>query len=553
MRKKINLILLLFALYSGSNAQSKMKTDLILINGKVCTVDQKFNYAEAFAVKNGYFAAIGTTEQILKHYESDSIIDAKGKDVYPGFIDAHCHFFGYALSLQELDLTGIRSFREIINLLIKQKERHPGEWIVGRGWDQNLWEKKEFPDRMELDILFPDRPVVLMRIDGHAVLANGEALKRAGIHEQNEYNPAEVEQKNGRMTGILSENAADRMKSSIPMPSRREQRTLLRWAQANCFAAGLTGVTDAGLDFPVVNLLDSLQQQGLLKMRLYVMLTPSEENIQNFINVGQFISPLLTIRSIKLYADGSLGSRTALLKAPYEDDPSKSGIQVTSTARIREICALAATNGYQVNTHAIGDSAVSVVLGIYAEFLKGKNDLRWRIEHAQVVDPQDISMFGKYSIVPSVQATHATSDMYWAPDRLGKRRIKWAYAFKNLLDQNGWLPNGTDFPIEKISPLLTFYAAVARQDTHGFPEKGFQPENALTREEALKSITIWSAKADFQEHIRGSIDIGKMADFVILDHDIMTCPAKELPSVKVIMTVVGGEKVFENEELRMKN
>jgi len=551
MRKKISLALFLVALYSGSNAQMKMKADLILINGKVCTVDQKFNTAEAFAVKNGLFAAIGTTEQILKHYDSDSIVDAKGNNVYPGFIDAHSHFFGYALSLQELDLTGIRSFREITDLLIKQKEPYPGEWIVGRGWDQNLWEKKEFPDRMELDILFPDRPVVLIRIDGHAVLANGEALKRAGIHEQNEYKAGEVELKNGRMTGILSENATDRMRSSIPMPSRKEQTTLLKWAQANCFAAGLTGVADAGLDFPVVNFLDSLQQQGLLKMRLYVMLSPNEENIQNFINEGQFISPRLTIRSIKLYADGSLGSRTALLKAPYEDDPLKSGIQVTPPARIREICALAAKNGYQVNTHAIGDSAVAVVLGIYAEFLKGKNDLRWRIEHAQVVDPQDISMFGQYSIVPSIQATHATSDMYWAPDRLGKRRIKWAYAYKNLLDQNGWLPNGTDFPIEKISPLLTFYAAVARQDTKGFPENGFQPENALSREEALQSITIWAAKAGFQEHVRGSIDIGKMADFVILDHDLLTCPAKEIPSVNVIMTVVGGEKVYD--ELKMKN
>jgi len=548
MRKKTSLILFLFALYSGSNAQMKMKADLILINGKVCTVDQKFNYAEAFAVKNGIFTAIGTTQQILKHYDSDSILDAKGNSVYPGFIDAHSHFFGYALSLQELDLTGIRSFQEIVNLLIKQKKSYPGEWIVGRGWDQNIWEKKEFPDRTELDILFPDRPVVLIRIDGHAVLANGEALKRAGIHEQNEYKPGEVEVKKDRMTGILSENAADRMRSIIPLPSRRDQVTLLKWAQVNCFAAGLTGVADAGLDFPVINLLDSLQQQDLLKMRLYVMLNPNEENIQNFINEGQIISPRLTIRSIKIYADGSLGSRTALLKAPYSDDPLKSGIQVTSPARIRELCALAAQNGYQVNTHAIGDSAIAVVLGIYAEFLKGKNDLRWRIEHAQVVDPQDISMFGRYSIIPSIQATHATSDMPWAPDRLGKHRIRWAYAYKNLLDQNGWLPNGTDFPVEKISPLLTFYAAVTRQDIRGFPEKGFQPENALSREEAMRSITIWAAKAGFEEYVRGSIDKGKMADFVILDHDIMTCPVTEIPAVNVVMTFVGGEKVYNNEK-----
>jgi len=546
--KKYCLFFFLFALYSGSNAQMKMKADLILINGKICTVDQKFNYAEAFAVRNGIFVAIGPTEKILKHYESDSIVDAKGNNVYPGFIDAHSHFFGYALSLHELDLSGIKSFQEITGLLLSQKNKSGSEWIIGRGWDHNLWEKKEFPDRSELDILFPDNPVVLIRIDGHVVLANGEALKRAGIQAKNDFKSGEVEIKNGRMTGILSENAADRMRNCIPLPSRKEEVALLKRAQENCFAAGLTGVADAGLDFPIVSLLDSMQQEGLLKMRLYVMLNPTEENIQNYINEGQVNSPRLTIRSIKLYADGSLGSRTALLRAPYSDDPSKSGILVTSPARITEICELAARSGYQVNTHAIGDSAVSIVLGIYAGFLRGKNDLRWRIEHAQVVNPRDIQMFGANSVIPSIQATHATSDMYWAPARLGPHRIKWAYAYKNLLDQNGWLPNGTDFPIEHISPLLTFYAAVARQDTKGFPELEFQPENALSREEALMSITIWAARAGFQEVVRGSIDIGKMADFVILDHDIMTCPLKEIPSTKVLMTVLGGEKVFDQRQ-----
>lgn len=521
-----------------------MKADLILINGKVCTVDLKFNYAEAFAVNKGIFEAIGTTDQILKHYTSDSIIDAKGNFVYPGFIDAHSHFFGYALSLLELDLSGFRSFRQVIDLLMTNKDRYPGEWIVGRGWDQNLWANKEFPDRTELDILFPDRPVVLIRIDGHAILANGEALKRANIHERNQYLPGEVEIKNGRMTGILSENAADHVKNLIPLPSRHEQITLVKWAQANCFAAGLTGVADAGLDYPVVNFLDSLQQEGLLKMRLYVMLNPTEENLRNFVNEGQYITPFLTVRSIKLYADGSLGSRTALLKEPYADDPSKSGIQVTTREKIQEICAIAADKGYQVNTHAIGDSAVAEVLGIYSMFLKGKNDLRWRIEHAQVVDPKDIAMIGKYSIIPSIQVTHATSDMGWAADRLGARRIKWGYAYKNLLDQNGWLANGTDFPIEHISPVLTFYAAVARQDIKGFPEKGFQPENALSRTDALKSITIWAAKAGFQENSRGSIEKGKFADFVVLDKDLLNCPVKEIPAIKVVMTYVGGERFF---------
>ncbi|MCX6244220.1 MAG: amidohydrolase [Bacteroidetes bacterium] len=521
----------------------KTKADLILTNGKVFTVDPKSRIAEAFAIKGGVFYAIGTTEQILRRFESDSVIDAGGKFIFPGFIDAHCHFFGYAMGINEMDLTGIRSFEEITDLISKKKDESSGEWIIGRGWDQNLWTKKEFPDRMQLDILFPDRPVVLIRVDGHALLANGEALKRAGINNPDGYKPGEVEVKNGRLTGILSEDAADRMRNSIPMPSRKNQSILLEKAQANCFAAGLTGVADAGIDFSDVNFIDSLQQQRILKIRIYAMLNPTEVNIKNFVQEGQYITPYLTVRSIKLYADGSLGSRTALLRSPYTDDPSKSGIQVTTSGRLRELCEIAFEHGYQVNTHAIGDSAVGLVLGIYSAVLKGKNDLRWRIEHAQVVDPREISLFGDYSVIPSIQATHATSDMYWAADRLGKRRIKWAYAYKNLLDQNGWLANGTDFPVEMISPLLTFYAAVARQDLKGFPPNGFQPENAISRDEALKSITIWAAKAGFNENSRGSIEQGKMADFVVLDRDIMNCPVKEIPETKVITTVVGGEKV----------
>ena len=522
----------------------KPKADLILINGKIYTADAKFSTAEALVVKNGSIVAIGSSEQILKHYESDNIVDAKDKFIYPGFIDAHSHFFGYALSLQEIDLKGIKSFSTILDTLEKQKNSPEGDWIVGRGWDQNLWEQKAFPDRVQLDILFPDRPVVLIRVDGHVVLSNGEAMKRAGIGEVNEYRPGEVEKKDGRLTGILSENAADRIKNAIPLPSLQEKIRLLKKAETNCFAEGLTGVTDAGVDYPVVTFYDSLQQQRLLKIRIYAMLNPTEDYIQDVMDQGQIVTPLLTVRSIKLYADGSLGSRTALLKEPYSDDPSVRGILVTPADKIRNLCSLALENGYQVNTHAIGDSAVGMVLRIYAELLKGKNDLRWRVEHAQVVDPEDLNMFGNYSIIPSVQATHATSDMYWAGDRLGKRRIKWAYAYKNLLDQNGWIANGTDFPVEKINPLLTFYAAVARQDIHGSPQGGFQVENALSREEALRSITIWAARAGFQENIRGSIDIGKMADFVVLDHDIMTCPVKEIPSVNVVMTIVGGERVY---------
>jgi predicted amidohydrolase YtcJ len=279
-------------------------------------------------------------------------------------------------------------------------------------------------------------------------------------------------------------------------------------------------------------------------MRIYAMLLPSTENIRHFISKGKYKTPCLDVRSIKIYADGSLGSRTALLKKPYSDQPDRTGILVTPVDSIRKVCSLAYKNGYQANTHAIGDSAVKIVIGIYREFLKGKNDLRWRIEHSQVVDPEDLSLFGKYSIIPSVQATHATSDMRWAGSRLGSVRVKGAYAYKKLLDQNGWLPNGTDFPVEKISPLLTFYAAVSRQDITGFPESGFQTENALTREEALRSITVWAAKSCFEESERGSLEPGKEATFVILDKDIMTLPISQVPGIKVLSTYIAGDKVF---------
>lgn len=545
MKQFLIVVGILFFFQLESSGQMRVKTDLILVNAKIYTVDKNFRSAEAFAVKDGKFIEIGTKNAILGKFISDKIIDAGGKPVYPGFIDAHCHFYGYALSLQQVDLTGSGSFEEVLAIMQKKSPDIPGEWLVGRGWDHNKWPVKVFPDRSKLDSIFPHRPVVLVRIDGHVVLANGEALKRAGLEYTTSFNPGEVEIKNGKLSGILSENAADKMRSTIPVPDKSILSELLRKAQQNCFAVGLTGVSDAGLEYGQVKFIDSLQKSGMLKMHVYGMLAPSKENIENFILKGKYKTPDLTIRSVKLYSDGSLGSRTALLKQPYSDDPDKIGILVNPVDSIRKICQLAFINDYQVNTHAIGDSAVKVVLDIYCEFLNVNNDLRWRIEHAQVVDPADISLFRKYSIIPSIQSTHATSDMYWAGERLGKQRIKWAYAYRALLEQNGWLANGTDFPIENINPLLTFYAAVSRMDITGFPESGFQRENALSREEALRSITIWAAKANFDEVEMGSIEVGKKADFVILDKDIMTLPEPEIPTVKVNKLFIAGVKMYE--------
>ncbi len=544
MKKPFFILIYLCFCIATMNAQQKIKADLILINGTIYTVDPSFSTLEAFAVKDGKFLSTGTTREILERYESSTVLDAHGAPVYPGFIDAHSHFYGYALSLLWVDLRGTGSMHEILSILKAKAATHPSEWLTGRGWDQNLWTSKTFPDRQALDSLFPDRPVVLIRIDGHTLLANGEALKRAHIRDASGFQPGEVEVINGRLTGILSENAGDTMKKAIPPESISVLASLMKQAENNCFRAGLTGVADAGEELWVIRMYDSLQKQGALRMKIYAMLTPSDENLNYFVRNGVYHTNALNVRSIKLYADGSLGSRTALLKAPYSDAPQTSGVAVSNPEKIRNLCALASRHGYQVNIHAIGDSAVKIALGIYSEFLKGKNDLRWRIEHAQVVDPVDLPMFGRYSVIPSIQSTHATSDMYWAGDRLGPERVHWAYAYKSLLAQNGWIANGTDFPIEDISPIMTFYAAVARKDLKGFPPGGFQPENAISRTDALRSITVWAAKADFDDNTRGSIEPGKSADFVILDKDLLKIPEEQIPSARVLETYLNGVKVY---------
>ncbi|MEI7664250.1 MAG: amidohydrolase [Bacteroidota bacterium] len=524
--------------------QKKEKTDLIVTNGVIYTADRVNSCAEAMAVRDGKILAVGTTKNIVESYRATITIDLKGKSIYPGFIDAHCHFVGYALGLQYADLNGAASFAEVMERLKKAAAPKPGKWLVGRGWDQNLWKNREFPDNSLLNELYPATPVMLIRIDGHVVLANQAALQLAGIGTKHQFGDGQVEMKNGRMTGILSETAADLMRETVPRPKDGELLSLLKRAEGDCFAAGLTCVSDAGLDYDQVMTIDAMQRSGDLKMHVYAMLTPNARNINEFLMKGPYRSGKLDVRSIKLYADGSLGSRTARLKAPYSDAPATSGIVVTSLDSINRLCKLAFGHGYQVNTHCIGDEASRMVLEIYGRWLKGKNDLRWRIEHAQVVDPADVHLFGDYSVIPSVQATHATSDMYWAERRLGAVRLRGAYAYKTLMNQNGWIANGTDFPIEHISPLLTFYAAVSRQDAKGYPGGGFRPEDALSREEALRSVTIWAARADFLENVKGSLEVGKDADFVILDQDIMKVPAGQIPAVKVITTYIGGKSVI---------
>jgi len=543
MMQKISLSLIMAILFfSGCN--SKTDVDLIVTNAMVYTMDTSFSLAEAFAVKDGKIVATGTTREILSNYKTDTVIDLTGKIVYPGFIDAHCHFYGYGAGLQEADLSETKSFDDVLDKVKAHSLTTKSDWILGRGWDQNDWLVKEFPDKAKLDELFPDIPVLLVRIDGHAALANQKALDLAGITTDSKIAGGSVVLKNGKLTGLLVDNAIEKIKNVIPEPSHSEIADALLLAQKNCFSVGLTSVHDAGLEKNVIETIKSLNSDGQLRMRIYAMLTPSQENFETYLRKGIFKTDYLNIRSLKLYADGALGSRGAKMTFPYSDDPTNSGLWLTSPEKITELAIMADSFGYQVNTHCIGDGANHEVLKIYSGILKTKNDKRWRIEHAQIVSLKDISMFGEYSIVPSIQATHATSDMYWAEERIGMQRMDGAYAYKSLMNQNGWLPNGSDFPVENINPIYGFFAACIRKDQQLSPKEGFHIDEALTREEALRGMTIWAAKAAFEEKEKGSLETGKFADFVVCGSDLMTEPEENLSAVRVEQTWSGGKLVY---------
>ena len=536
MRK--TLFLLIFTLIMSS-CFHKTPVDLIVHNAHVYTVDSVFSKAEAFAVKDNKFVAVGSETDIMDHYTATEVIDAQGRAVYPGFMDGHSHFSGYGENLVRwADLKGCQSYDEVIERLHRHDSLHPAEWLLGRGWDQNLWTPAEFPDNQRLAEEFPGRKVLLTRVDGHAVLVSKEVLELAGIDKNYRQEGGMTLVKDGRCTGILLDNTADLAKALIPPMTRDEKVHALLQAQENCLAAGLTSVTDAGLDIETITLIDSLQEAGLLKIHVNAMINPDDETMDHFMRQGIIDKDQLTVRSVKIYADGALGSRGANLMEPYSDDPETSGLILESDEFYRHVCQKAYDAGYQVCCHAIGDGGVHHILDIYAEFLKGENDLRWRIEHSQVVDENDFVKYHDYSIIPSIQTTHCTSDMDWAGERLGPERIQNAYAYQKLLQQNGWVINGTDFPIEDISPIYTFYAAVARKHLDGTPLEGFQMENALSREQALRSITTWVAKGCFIEDRKGSIEVGKDADFVMLDRDIMTVEASEIPETKPVRTFI---------------
>lgn len=536
----------------------KQNADLIIHHAHIYTVDSASNIAEAIAIKDGKILEVNTSQEILQKYKANKTEDAKGHFIFPGFIDAHCHFVGYALGLNQVNLVGTKSYAEVLarTASFSKKNETPldgrpaglfdqsqGGWLIGRGWDQNDWDKKQYPTKEKLDSLFPTSPVLLTRIDGHAALANSVALNKAGITVKTKTSGGEILVSKNQLTGILIDNAVDLVRKYIPENNKASIIAALLTAQQNCLAQGLTTLDDAGLMKADIDLLDELQKSGRLKLRIYAMLSDSAPNYAHYLEKGPYKTDRLNVRAFKFYADGALGSRGACLHEEYTDKKKWKGFLLSDIAHFKKHAHLLAKKGFQMNTHCIGDSAMSVLLGIYENYCNKKTKLRWRIEHAQVLVKKDFEKF-KGGIIPSVQPTHATSDMYWVKERLGHERTQYAYAYKALLKEAETIALGTDFPVEDISPFKTFYAATARQDSKGFPKNGFQKENALTREEALKGMTIWAAYANFEEQEKGSLEKGKMADFVVLDKNIMTCELSEILKTTVQATYINGEKVF---------
>jgi predicted amidohydrolase YtcJ len=539
--KKFSFLFSLVLLIS-CNQKNKIAVDTIITNATIYTVNKDFGKASAMAIQSGKIVAVGSNDEIAKAYDSENTIDAKGKFMYPGLYDAHCHFYSYGLSLQEVDLRGTKSMAEVIDRIKKfQKEKNP-DFIVGNGWDQNDWNIKKFPIKADLDKDFPNIPVVLNRIDGHAIIVNSKALKLAGITKNSKAVGGQIEIENGEPTGILIDNPMELVFKIIPKPNRKKQITALLDAEKVMFQYGLTTVNDAGLDPDIINLLDSLQKAKALKINVYAMITANQKNIDLYLKKGIYKTDNLNVCSFKMYGDGALGSRGACLHKPYSDSPKQFGALLSPISDLKFIAEQIANSPFQLNTHAIGDSANTVILKIYKEVLTGKKDRRWKIEHAQVIQEADFDYF-KTGIIPSVQPTHATSDMYWAGERIGKQRLKNAYAYKKLLQKARIIALGTDFPIEEVNPMLTFHAAVARKDSKNYPATGFQMENALTREETLRGMTIWAAYSNFEEKEKGSLEVGKWADFVMFDQDLMKVDDKQMFKLVPSQVFLKGVKV----------
>ena len=527
--------------------------DLIVTNARIYTADDARPRVEALAVRGGRIAFIGSAReaQALRG-PATRVLDAGGETVIPGMVDAHAHFAGLAETLRSVDLTGTRSQAEAVaRVVARAASLPPGTWIQGRGWDQNAWGDTRFPTHDPLSAAVPGHPVYLTRVDGHAAWVNAAAMQRAGLTRaaRDPDGGRILRDAAGAPTGVLIDRAQGLVTRVIPEPTRAETRQGLTDAMAVMHRWGLTGMHDAGASRALIELYDEMAAAGALPLRLYVMIGDDSAALAHYFAKGPVAGAHdghLWVRAVKLYADGAMGSRGAALLEPYSDDPNNMGLLLSAPAHIRDVAARGLAAGFQVNTHAIGDRGNRVVLDAYEQALAARPTAnhRFRVEHAQVLHSDDLPRFAQLGVIPSMQASHQTSDMYWVGKRLGPTRTLGAYAWRSLLESGVVIPNGSDFPVEAVNPLLSFHAAIARQDARDWPAGGWLPEQRMTREEALKSMTLWPAYAGFQEGELGSLSVGKRADFVVLSQDIMRVPAELVLATRVRSTWIGGREVY---------
>lgn len=540
----------------------KENADLLLINGNILTMDSAQTKSEALAIRNGRILSVGTSDQIRKQYIGTQTINLEGATVLPGLTDGHIHMRTLGRFLQRLNLKHTKSYQDLLDSVRGRLQRTPSNrWIIGRGWDQNRWPDRRFPDHRPLSALSPDHFVVLTRVDGHAVLVNEKVIRLARIDASTPDPPGGqiIRYPDGTPTGLLIDNAKDLIAPFIPKPTREEDRESLELAFAHCLENGITSVQDAGVTSEILEIYHDLGQKNRLPVRIYAMLDYEDQPLlEKYFLSGpakELYNDFLTIRSIKMYADGALGSRGAALLQPYSDSPSSFGLIVTPPEELRTAFEKALEKGFQICTHAIGDSANRLVLNLYHQVLKNKNispqTARWRIEHAQIVHPDDFGFFRRVGIIASMQPRHCTSDMHWAEQRLGKHRLSGAYAWRTMLQNHIPLCFGSDAPVESASPLEGLHAAVTRQDPDGWPENGWLPEQCLTMMEALQAYTLNAAYAAFEENRKGSIEKGKYADLVVLSDDITRIQPKDIFSAKIRMTIVNGKVAYKRPEKKL--
>lgn len=545
---------LLVLVPAAARAQQQPPADLIVTNARIYTVDERRPFGEAMAIAGGRVRFVGSARgaAALKGPRT-RVIDLDGRTIIPGMVDAHAHLLGLGMALRTVDLTGTTSYDEVIaRVTARAREVPAGTWILGRGWDQNDWGDTRFPSHEALSRAVPQHPVYLTRVDGHAALVNARAMAAANL-AATATDPAggRIERMaNGAPSGVLVDRAMGLVNRAIPPAPRDEVRAAILGAVKEANRWGLTGIHDAGVGRATIDVYEELAKEGRYDLRNYVMIASDDANLDHYLKRGPqsaLYDGRVWIRAIKISADGALGSRGAALLEPYSDSPEHAGLITTPRERIEQVAVRALRSGFQLNVHAIGDRANRTVLDAFEAALGTvpAADHRFRVEHAQILHYADIPRFAQLDVIPSMQASHQTSDMYWAGNRLGPTRLLGAYAWRALLGTGVIIPNGSDFPVEKVNPLISFHASVSRQDEHNWPTGGWFAEQRMTRDEALKSMTLWPAIAAFQEAELGSLAPGKLADFVVLDQDIMSVAPERILATRVLATYLAGRPVYE--------